>query len=174
VFGIVSHAGGSISVDTEVGRGTRFDIYLPCVEGSVELAEATPVAVVGGLETILLVEDDGQVRAVALGILRRHGYTVLEAASPRDALARCAEHEGEIELLLTDVVMPQMSGPELARRLAALRPTMKVLCMSGYTDDSKVRHGIVSANIAYLQKPFTQESLARKVREVLGTRATTA
>ncbi len=120
-----------------------------------------------GTETILLVEDDEQVRTVARNILRASGYRVVEARDPEDALLQSAEHHGVIHLLFSDVVMPRMSGPALAKRLAATRPEMKVLCTSGYTDDSIVRHGVLEAHIAYLQKPLTPETLTAKVREVL-------
>jgi DNA-binding NtrC family response regulator len=130
--------------------------------------------VLGGSETILLVEDDEQVRLVARGILRRSGYDVIEARHGTEALVFAKQHTGRIHLLLTDVVMPAMSGPELAKRLSSERPDTKVLCMSGYTDDSIVRHGVLSAEIAYLQKPITPDALARKVRDVLDADPTSA
>ena len=120
-----------------------------------------------GSETILLVEDDDQVRAVAGGILRKHGYDVIEACNAGEAILHSEQRAGAIALLLTDVVMPQMSGPALAGRLIQTRPGMRVLCMSGYTDDSIVRHGVLEADIAYLQKPLTPATLTAKVREVL-------
>jgi DNA-binding NtrC family response regulator len=129
-----------------------------------------PPTGLGGSETILLVEDDDQVRLVARGILRRNGYHVIEARNAGEAFLHAEKHSGTVHLLLSDVVMPQMSGPELAKRLAIVRPDMKVLCMSGYTDDSIVRHGVLEARIAYLQKPFTPEALTTKVREVLDAR----
>jgi DNA-binding NtrC family response regulator len=126
-----------------------------------------PPTTLRGTETILLVEDDDQVRVVARGILRRSGYDVIEAHNAGEALLSSEQHAGTIHLLLTDVVMPQMSGPELAKRLVSVRPDMKVLCMSGYTDDSIVRHGVLEAHIAYLQKPITPEALTARVRGVL-------
>jgi two-component system, cell cycle sensor histidine kinase and response regulator CckA len=126
-----------------------------------------PPANLNGTETILLVEDDEPVRAVAMVILKRHGYQVLVARHAGEALLFCEKHPGNIHLLVTDVVMPQMGGPELARRLAKVQPEMKVLYMSGYTNDAVVRHGVLDAKVAYLQKPLTTEGLARKVREVL-------
>jgi two-component system cell cycle sensor histidine kinase/response regulator CckA len=168
VFGIVQQSGGSVWVYSEPGQGTTFKVYLPRVDGEVEAIRLTqPPTTLRGSETILVVEDDDQVRAVACGILRRTGYHVIEARNAGEALLHSEKHPGTIHLLLTDVVMPQMSGPELAKRLASVRPGMKVLCMSGYTDDSIVRHGVLDAQIAYLQKPITPETLTTRVREVL-------
>jgi two-component system cell cycle sensor histidine kinase/response regulator CckA len=168
VFGIVQQSGGSIWVYSEPGRGTVFKVYLPRVEDELDVAtpEITP-ATLRGRETILLVEDEEQVRAVAENVLRRQGYRVLSAQSPGEALLLSENEATRIDLLLTDVVMPIMSGPDLAKRLALTRTRMKVLCMSGYTDDSIVRHGVLDTGIAYLQKPFTPASLLRKVRLVL-------
>ena len=123
-------------------------------------------ATLRGTETILLVEDEEQVRTIALNILRRQGYQVISAQNAGEALLICERHPGTIDLLLTDVVMPQMSGPELAKRLTVTRPGMKVLCMSGYTDDSIVRHGVLATGVAFVQKPITPALLSRKVREV--------
>ncbi|HTA21318.1 MAG TPA: response regulator, partial [Polyangia bacterium] len=123
-----------------------------------------------GSETILLVEDDDQVRVVARSVLARSGYHVIEARNAGEALLHSERHPGTIHLLLSDVVMPQMSGPELARRLASARPDMKVLCMSGYTDDSIVRHGVLESHLAFLQKPITPDTLTTKVREVLSSK----
>ena len=168
VFGIVQQSGGSLWVYSEPGKGTTFKVYLPRVDAAVEAPNpAGPPTTLRGSETILLVEDDDQVRAVAQGILRRNGYHVIEARNAGEALLHSEQRPGTIDLLLSDVVMPQMSGPELAKRLAGPRPEMKVLCMSGYTDDSIVRHGALDARIAYLQKPFTPEALTTKIREVL-------
>jgi two-component system cell cycle sensor histidine kinase/response regulator CckA len=168
VFGIVQQSGGSIWVYSEPGKGTTFKVYLPRVDCAVEVIRSIdPAATLRGTETILLVEDDDQVRAVARGILGRNGYDVIEARNAGEALLHSERHPGLIHLLLTDVVMPQMSGPELAKRLASARPLMKLLCMSGYTDDSIVRHGVLEARMAYVQKPITPETLTRKVREVL-------
>jgi hypothetical protein len=125
------------------------------------------MAVRRGSETILLVEDQDQVRAAAHTILRRNGYRVITANNAGEALLLCERHEGHIDLLLTDVVMPHMSGTELAKRLALARPDLKVLYMSGYTDDSIVRHGVLESEMAFLEKPFTPESLTRKIREVI-------
>jgi two-component system cell cycle sensor histidine kinase/response regulator CckA len=171
VFGIVQQAGGNIWVYSEPGKGTTFKIYLPRVDAEVEALRTTMApSTLRGSETILLVEDDDQVRAVARGILRKAGYQVLEASNAGEAQLAVERHRGTIHLLLTDVVMPQMSGPQLVKRLASARPEMKVLCMSGYTDDSIVRHGVLDSNVAYIQKPITPESLTSKVRAVLDAR----
>jgi DNA-binding NtrC family response regulator len=122
------------------------------------------------VETILLVEDDEQVRGVAHKILEMNGYRVIVAGSAREAIAASERHPEVIDLLLSDVVMPLMSGPELAKRLVLARPDLKVLCMSGYTDDSVMRHGVFEAKIAFLQKPITPLVLAAKVREVLDSK----
>jgi len=168
VFGIVQQAGGNIWVYSEPGKGTTFKIYLPRVDAEVDPLRMTMApSTLRGSETILLVEDDDQVRAVVRGILRKAGYHVIEASNAGEAQLAVERERGTIHLLLTDVVMPQMSGPELIKRLASKRPEMKVLCMSGYTDDSIVRHGVLDSNVAYIQKPITPESLTTKVRAVL-------
>jgi CheY-like chemotaxis protein len=168
VFGIAHQAGGTVWVYSELGKGTTFKVYLPRVDAEVEqLTPPQAPTTLRGSETILLVEDDDQVREVAKSILRKAGYHVIEARHAGEALLHTERHPGAIHLLLTDVVMPQMSGPELAKRLASVRPDMKVLCMSGYTDDSIVRHGVLESQIAYIQKPITPETLSRKVRDVL-------
>jgi two-component system cell cycle sensor histidine kinase/response regulator CckA len=232
VYGIVEQSGGSIAVDTELGRGTTFRIYLPQVDAPAQPQEspvapatrfptarpATPApgrpapAVVAAVasttappaflrvaqapapqvssrvaattpgspavaprstpsrpETILLVEDALRVRAVVREILEMNGYHVLEARHGAEALEISERHQGPIHIMVTDVVMPQMSGRELAQRLAPVRPDMKVLYMSGYTDDAIVRHGVLGAGMAFLSKPFTPDALAVKVREVLET-----
>ncbi|HKW41964.1 MAG TPA: response regulator [Gemmatimonadales bacterium] len=167
VYGIVKQSGGFIWVYSEPGHGTSFKIYLPRVDDAARSAPAASAPVVGGSETVLVVEDVPAVRAVASEMLTRYGYTVLEAADAETALRLAAKHDGEIHLLLTDVVMPDASGRELADKLVKLKPGMKVLYMSGYTDDAVVRHGVLQDGIAFLQKPFTPESLARKLRTVL-------
>jgi CheY-like chemotaxis protein len=167
VYGIVKQSGGFIWLYSEPGHGTSFKIYLPRVDEPVETSQAAVPEVSGGTETLLVVEDVPAVRVVARQMLERQGYTVLEAPDAETALRIAAKHEGAINLLLTDVVMPDVSGRELADQLGRLRPQIKVLYMSGYTDDAIVRHGVLQEGIAYLQKPFTPDSLARKVRSVL-------
>jgi two-component system, cell cycle sensor histidine kinase and response regulator CckA len=168
VFGIVKQSGGNIWVYSEPGKGTTFKIYLPRVDEQVDVVQPPVVpSSLRGTETILLVEDEEQVRAIALNILRRQGYQVIPAQNAGEALLISERHPGGIDLLLTDVVMPQMSGPELAQRLGATRPDMKVLCMSGYTDDSIIRHGVLETGVAFVQKPITPALLSRRVRQIL-------
>ncbi len=171
VFGIVQQSSGHIEVHSEPGKGATFKVYLPKIDAPVDVLRASVrPATLRGAETILLVEDEEQVRMIVLNILRRQGYCVVPAQHAAEALLLSEQHTGRIDLLLTDVVMPQMSGPEVAKQLVAKRPEMKVLCMSGYTDDSIVRHGVVASHIAFIEKPITPSSLATKVREVLDYR----
>jgi len=167
VQGIVQQSGGFIWVYSEPDHGTVFKIYLPLVDEPVSQTERATAEDTRGTETVLVAEDVTAVRAVTREMLRRYGYTVLEAADGATALEVAANFKEPIHLLLTDVVMPDLNGRDLAARLQAARADLKVLFMSGYTDDAVVRHGILQQGIAYLQKPFTPESLARKVRTVL-------
>ncbi|HEY8927346.1 MAG TPA: ATP-binding protein [Polyangia bacterium] len=170
VFGIVQQSGGNIWVYSEPGGGTTFKIYLPVAEGSdLEPVQVVEPVTLMGTETILLVEDQDEVRQVAREILRRYGYHVIEARNAGEAWLTCERHPRTIHLLVTDVVMPQMSGRELAARLVQVRPDLKVLYMSGYTENTIVHHGILDSGISYLQKPIVPELLARRVREVLDT-----
>jgi CheY-like chemotaxis protein len=168
-YGIVKQSGGHISVYSELGRGTTFKIYFPRIEASISIAkpEAQVGATVGGNETILLVEDEHAVRGLAKRILETHGYLVLESHHGRDAIRISDEYPGPIHLLVTDVIMPEMSGRQVADRLAESRPEIRVLFVSGYTDNAIMHHGVLEASTAFLQKPFTRDSLARKVRQVL-------
>jgi two-component system cell cycle sensor histidine kinase/response regulator CckA len=169
VYGVVKQSGGFIWVYSEPGQGTTFKIYLPRVDELAESLRTTgEIGIVPrGSETILLVEDEPAVRAVVQQVLERHGYTVRAAPTGVLALKLLAANPGEVHLLLTDVVLPGMSGRQLATQFSALRPDARVLFMSGYTSDAVVRHGVLEPGIAYLQKPFSPEALARKVRRVL-------
>ena len=169
VYGIVKQAGGFIWVHSELGQGTTFRVYLPAkaaMRESVVQRRAAPVSL-EGTETILLVEDQETVRTVVLRVLTKAGYTVLEASSGDQALLACERHAGPVHAVLTDVIMPTMSGRTLADRLSVMRTGLKVLYMSGYTDDAIVHHGVLEPGVNYIQKPFTPEALLSKLREVL-------
>jgi CheY-like chemotaxis protein len=168
VYGAVTAHGGHISVYSELGVGSTFKILLPAVtETKIEPGFADAPEAARGTETVLLAEDEDGVRRLARFTLEAHGYTVLEATNGAEAIALASGYPERIHLLLTDVVMPELSGREAAEVIRAQRPNMKVLFMSGYTDDAVVRHGIVEATDAFLQKPFTPLALVRKVRAVL-------
>jgi CheY-like chemotaxis protein len=169
VYGIVKQSGGNVWVYSEPGRGATFKVYLPGVDEPVEgpAAVAPPTRPRKGTETVLVVEDNESVRRLVHSVLQGHGYTVLDAAEPAEALALVERYGGHIALLVTDVVMPGISGRELARQLEAARPGLLVLYMSGYTDDAIVNHGVLEVGVAFLQKPFTPAGLLHKVREVL-------
>jgi two-component system, cell cycle sensor histidine kinase and response regulator CckA len=168
VYGIVKQSGGFIWAESEPELGARFTIYLPRVASAIPAAAVPSLASsLSGSETILVVEDEPGVRKLTCRALSGQGYTILRAECGEEALRVSDEYEGTIHLLVTDVVMPGMAGPELVKRLAAVRPETKVLYLSGYTDDSIVHHGMLEPGIILLQKPFTPQSLVHKVREVL-------
>ena len=168
VHGIVTRSGGSVDVQSEVGKGTSFRVYLPRAEMADVVAPAPPPVVRphAGVETVLVVEDAEGLRELTRRLLRRHGYTVLVAQNADEAL-RLFEATPSIDLLLTDVVMPGASGPELTRQLLEQRPALKVIYMSGYTDEAILQHGALKPAVAFLHKPFTSDTLGRKIREVL-------
>jgi signal transduction histidine kinase/CheY-like chemotaxis protein len=167
VYGIVKQSGGHIWVDSEPGRGATFTIYLPAVDEAADVAAPAPDDAPRGSETILVVEDESEVRALVREVLQERGYRVVEAAGPREALHLAADARQRFDLILTDVVMPQMTGPALADLLIAEQPGLPVLFMSGYADSAVVEHGVLQTGRAYLQKPFTPIQLARVVRRVL-------
>jgi two-component system, cell cycle sensor histidine kinase and response regulator CckA len=171
VYGIVKQGGGHVEVETAPGAGATFRLYFPAATAESTVAAAPSVAGPGprGSETVLLVEDEESVRVFASKALEKQGYRVLQARHGRDALLRLSEHDGPVHLVITDIVMPEMGGGELARRLAGERPEVPVLFMSGYTDDEVAQRGLGTEQ-GFLQKPFTSDGLARKVREVLGGR----
>jgi CheY-like chemotaxis protein len=175
VYGIVKQSGGHIWVYSEPGQGTTFKVYFPQSEEELAPAAARPARKhrkpARGEETILLVEDDAALKGLISKALQKYGYAVWEAANGDEALAICDKKRGPIHLLLTDVVMPQMGGRELAERLAQLRPEIKVLYMSGYTTNAVVHHGVLDAGINFIQKPVKILSLIQKVREVLEAEA---
>ena len=168
VYGIVKQSGGSIWVDSEVGKGSRFSVHFPLVAETEAVVPSTgPKVSAQGAGTIFLVEDEAIVRALTRRILEINGYHVIEAENGEDALKIFAEHQGQIDLMISDIVMPRISGFELADRIRALRPEMRVLFISGYTDEAVSRHGVSRDEVPFLEKPFTPDILARKVREVL-------
>jgi len=170
VYGIVKQSGGNIWVYSEPGFGTVFKVYLPRIDDATAnniAKQAQESNAPRGTETILLVEDEDVVRGLTRKILMQAGYNVLDVRSGDEAIRLCATHAGPIDLLLTDVVMPEVSGKEVADRLLELRPTTRVLFMSGYTDEAIVQHGVLDTNVKFIQKPFTWVGLTKKVREVL-------
>jgi PAS domain S-box-containing protein len=170
VYGVVRQSGGFISVDSAPGRGTAFEIYFPAAEGRLPAnkpAPPMPKPAATGTETILLVEDEDAVRTVVATVLQQAGYTVLEANGGRAAIDIVTANPESIDLLITDVVMPEMGGRKLVEHLATMRPGLRVLYLSGHTDDALIRHGVLEADVAFLQKPFKIAALTTKVREVL-------
>ena len=169
VYGIVKQTGGYIWVYSEVGRGTIFKVYLPRTDKAAQPAERgqTEMQEMRGWETILLAEDSECLREMAQEYLESLGYTVIAAVTGEKALQSAKSFDGPIHLLLTDVVMPGMSGPELANRLASLRPGMKIIFTSGYTDDAIARQGLLDPNVVFIQKPYRPRALAKKIRQVL-------
>jgi nitrogen-specific signal transduction histidine kinase/ActR/RegA family two-component response regulator len=168
VFGIVKQSGGSVDVYSEVGRGTTVKVYLPRVDQPVVVEpEKKARPAVRGAETILVVEDDEMVRTLVRETLEREGYKLLEAPGPLEARSVADTFRGPIQLMITDVVMPKVSGRELATQMNKARPDMKILYMSGYTDNAVLASGILQKEVAFLQKPFTPAALSEKVREVL-------
>ena len=169
VYGIVRQSGGHVMVYSEPGQGTTFKVYLPRFEGMARPAEASATAegAPSGVETILLVEDEASLRVLILEILESAGYRVLEGPTPEEALTLAGAHAEPIHLVLTDVVLPRMSGRQMAESLQSSRPDTRVLFMSGYTDDAISHHGILETGVHFLQKPFTTDALLRKVRDVL-------
>ena len=169
VYGIVKQSGGNIWLYSEVGRGTTFRIYFPRVDEPADHLEEKRYmeAIPRGSETVLVVEDEDMVRRLAVQVLRKQGYKVLEAPNSGEAFLVCEQHQDPIHLILTDVVMPRMSGPEFIERMRQIRQDFNTLYMSGYTDQAVVHHGVTRGDMEFIQKPFTYEMLSRKVREVL-------
>jgi two-component system cell cycle sensor histidine kinase/response regulator CckA len=167
VYGIVKQSGGDIWVYSEPGQGTTFKVYFPRADGPADRPAGSPSAAVRGTETVLVVEDEEGVRELIAALLRRLGYTVIAAVDGHDAIRLSERHAGPIQLLLTDVVLPQAGGRQVAEKLRLARPGMRVLYLSGYTENAVVHHGVLDADVAFLAKPFSHEALAKKVREVL-------
>jgi len=171
VYGVVNQSGGFVWVYSELGHGSVFKIYLPTVDESVQQTrpkELTP-QLLRGTETVLLVEDEKLVRTLTRSLLEEAGYKIIEARSGIDALKVTASYSDPIHLLLTDVVMPGMNGPDLAERLALTHPNMKALCMSGYTGTFSNLNGLVDRCVELIEKPFSRDMLLRKVREVINS-----
>jgi CheY-like chemotaxis protein len=169
VYGVIRQSGGHIEVDSEPGAGATFSIFFPRAGGAAATDDPStrPQSKAPRGETILVVEDDAQLRRLATSILGKSGYRVLEASSGDEALQLMAAWSGRVDLLLTDVIMPGMSGPVLARRLATLRPGLRTLFMSGYTADALSDYRTIDGDMDLLAKPFTADSLVRRVREAL-------
>jgi CheY-like chemotaxis protein len=175
VYGIVKQSGGCVVAESELGRGTAFRVYLPRVNEPLDLEDprAAEPAYYRGTECVLLVEDDNAVRALARAVLEQQGYTVIEAADPLEAIELAQSYESTIDLVLTDVIMPRMSGRDLAARVTEVRPGVRVLYMSGYARHLMTNQGVLEAGVEFLEKPFAPQALAFKVREVLDKSLTT-
>jgi two-component system cell cycle sensor histidine kinase/response regulator CckA len=175
-YGIIRQSGGAIRIMSQLGKGTTARIFLPPAQpkNAVAAEKAAPAGPMMGAETILLVEDEARVRKLIVDVLTSRGYRVLEATRGEEAIRLCKVYKGDIDLAVVDVVMPEISGPELVRQMSTLRPGTNVLYISGYTDEAIVHHGIPESGAAFLQKPFLPDALARKVREVLDSRGASA
>jgi two-component system cell cycle sensor histidine kinase/response regulator CckA len=168
VYGIVEQSGGRIGVESQLGRGSSFKIHFPAVDGASDLtAQPVPTKHSQGCETLLVVEDEDSVRKLVCGVLEHSGYTVLMARNGSEALLLCEKYADRIDLLITDMVMPSMNGTELADRLSAIRRDIKVLFISGYSDNAIAKHGHLAPDTVFLQKPFHPNELTRRVREML-------
>ncbi|HJT89700.1 MAG TPA: response regulator [Bryobacteraceae bacterium] len=175
-YGIIRQSGGAIRIYSELNKGTTARVYLPLAEDKAQnrQEEAQPAEQLTGVETILLVEDEARVRKLIVDVLTARGYKVIEATRGEEAIRLCSMHDAKIDLSVVDVVMPEMSGPDLIRQITPLKPGMRVLYISGYTDEAIVHHGILRSGAAFLQKPFLPDVLVRKVRELLDSRSNSA
>jgi CheY-like chemotaxis protein len=169
-YGIIKQSGGEISVHSEVGEGATFNVHLPRIDEPVDQPPGPQPSASHGIETVLVVEDDASVRSLSAAVLRQHGYQVFEVARGADAIELIERYDEPIHLLVTDLVMPEVGGRELAARIAAKRPAIKVLYMSGYADQALVGADVLLPEMHFLQKPFTRSALARRVREILDER----
>jgi CheY-like chemotaxis protein len=169
IYGIVKQNKGFINVNSEPGRGSTFNIYLPRLVADENTDKAVPEnkAAAGGTETILLVEDEPTILRMTRMMLERNGYSVLSTASPSEAVEKATNHSGSIDLLMTDVVMPELNGKDLAEQITMLFPNIRIFFMSGYTADVIAHRGVLDAGVAFIQKPFSMTDLMVKVREVL-------
>jgi DNA-binding NtrC family response regulator len=169
-YGIVKQSGGDIRVNTKAGKGTTFSIYLPCVERGVEApAEARPFDLqkMHGTETILVLEDESALRTLMRQVLSRAGHTVLDTGDPEEAIRMCQRHSGEIDLFITDMVLPKLSGPQVAEQVLAIRPRMRVIYTSGYPGKTHIPSRLRRYGTTFFEKPFTPDTLVQRVRAVL-------